>query len=289
MSPVRIAVLAGALIAAVIAALVVRTMATGHTAVAAPPVAVEKPTVKVLVAARDLQVGDRLVEQDLSWQAWPADGVNPAFTTQGPAAVAPVTEKAKIAKAVDAGVAKVTGSDKSAMQPFVGAAVREPILKNEPVLAAKLVRAGDAGILAVSLAAGQRAMAVPLSAESAAGGFVLPGDHVDVLQTRGVDGPKGKTYVTSTVLKNTKVLAIDQATRAEKSAASVVGATATLEVSPSQAELLAAAKAEGPLTLMLRSYADIEGPASAGELPNRQSSGVRVFRAGVMTEVAVAR
>ena len=78
---------------------------------------------------------------------------------------------------------------------FLGAIVRQPITANEPLLAAKVVRAGASGVMAVTLDTGMRAVALPLTAENAAGGFILPGDHVDVLLTRQADS--GSATVTA--------------------------------------------------------------------------------------------
>lgn len=294
MSPVRIAILGGAAASALLAAFVVRGIASSHETRSVAPVAVvEKPTIRVLVAARDLAVGDRLVAQDMTWQSWPAEGVNPDYTVTGRPAAAPVSQVGKLASAAGGMAAAVTGSDQMPLQAFVGAAVREAIVKNEPIIKAKLVRAGDAGVMAVGLQPGFRAMSVPLTAESAAGGFILPGDHVDVVQSRPIDGSKG--FTSATVLRNAKILAIDQNIHANAKAgapsAALVGATATLEVTPSQAELLARVKSAGQLTLILRSYADIEGPATAGAADSEalRAPVVRVFRNGSPTDVAVAR
>jgi pilus assembly protein CpaB len=144
-----------------------------------------------------------------------------------------------------------------------------------------------------------RAMALPLSAESAAGGFILPGDHVDIVMTRQLDNapsPTGantssnKVYTSNTVLDNVKVLAIDQSTGGQKGA-SVVGATGTVEVTQKQAETLLLAKSAGQLTFVLRSYADAQGPATPGDLKrtSADSNVVNVFRNGVSTPVMVTR
>jgi len=113
---------------------------------------------------------------------------------------------------------------------------------------------------------GKRAVAVRITAENTAGGFILPNDRVDVLHTLGsLDKPEGqKDYTTRTILSNITVLAIDQTLdernkeRDEKSKAksAAVGKTATLELDPRQAELLIAAEAAGTLSLALRSTAD---------------------------------
>jgi pilus assembly protein CpaB len=190
-------------------------------------------------------------------------------------------------------VAKAAGqmAGPGAKSDYIGSVVREPILAGEPIVGRKIVRAGDSGYLAAYLEPGMRAMAIAVTVESAAGGFILPGDRVDVVLTvrtkaeAAVEG--GATtakYSPATVLQNVKVLAIDQSTRAGDDAQAVVGATATLEVRPQDAVLLAQAKSEGELSLSLRSYADTAGPSGAtrrpGPSPARPTPAVRIYRGG---------
>jgi pilus assembly protein CpaB len=303
MSPVRIAVIVvAALIGSVGLALFARTLASppSRRIEAAAPRVIEAPMTRVLVAAHDLEPGDRLTAGDFTWQAWPQSGLNPLFTTDGAAAAptgAPMTEKIATVATIKARDT-LSGGVEGAASNFVGAIVREPMLKGEPLIQAKVVRGADAGVLAVSLDPGMRAMAVPLSAESAAGGFILPGDHVDVVQSRKVEGPGGsQKYASGAVLRNVKVLAVDQLTKGgEKNPAPThIGATATLEVTPEQAELLALSKSQGELTLILRSYADTSGPSSAGGGPRLSQTAtvaptvVKVFRNGAPSDVMVAR
>lgn len=305
MSPVRMGVLVSvSLVAAIGLALVARTIASSHerkapVAIAAPA---EKPMARVLVAKHDLNPGDKLTAGDFGWQAWPMDGLNPLFITDGTTAApapakAPASVKIQTAAASAADKANdLIRGDQGPAAKMIDAVVRETILQGEPILQSKVVHAGAGGILAVELDPGMRAMAVPLSAESAAGGFILPGDHVDVVQSRQVDEPGGaKKFASGSVLRNVKVLAIDQnSTRAQKGA-SVVGATATLEVTPEEAELLALSKSEGELTLILRSYADTSGGSTAGAGPRLAQqiivapTVVKVFRNGAPSDVAVAR
>src|SRR5579875_2374572 len=277
MSPVRMGVLISVALAAAIGfALVARGLTSAHepkavVIAAAPPA---KPMVRVLVAKHDLQPGDKLTQGDFSWQAWPADDLNPAFVTDG-ATDAPASDKAPTSvKIQTAAVSVATDKTREILNGagpaarMVDAVVHDPILKGEPITDRKVVRAGAAGVLAATLDPGMRAMAVPLSAESAAGGFILPGDHVDVVQSRQVDVPGGqKKYASGAVLRNVKVLAIDQNTRGQKQT-TALGATATLEVTPAEAELLALSKSQGELTLILRSYADMSGEATAGQGPH---------------------
>lgn len=300
MSPVRIAVvILAALIGSAGLALFARSMATPkQVVVAAAPLAPPSPTTRVLVAAHDLQPGDRLTSGDFTWQEWPKTALNPQYVTDGPGA-AP-SKAALTDKVVSAATLKardtLSGGAAGAAADYVGAIVRVTMLKGEPLIAAKVVKGTDAGVLAVSLDPGMRAMAVPLSAESAAGGFILPGDHVDVVQSRKVDQPGGaQKFASGAVLRNVKVLAIDQQTKGAAKLSAQVGATATLEVTPEQAELLALSKSQGELTLILRSYADIAGPSSAGAGPHAVETAtvaptvVKVFRNGASADVMVAR
>ena len=264
--------------------------------IAAPPPA---PTLRVLVARHDLNVGDRIQPNDMTWQAWPADGLNPAFTTDG-AGARPVAPQGQLGRTVgaltDTARSAISNPADGAGSRFVGAIVRERISMNEPLIAAKVVRAGGSGVLAVTLDPGMRAVALPLTAESAAGGFILPGDHVDVLLTRQVDGPgalatNGHGFITSTVMKNVRVLAVDQNMSAQKTA-SAIGATATVQATPAQAEDMVLAKASGTITLVLRSYADAAGGAQVGSMGREHVAAgmaVRVFRSSVATPVAVSQ
>lgn len=323
MKPVRIIVLAVAAIAAIGLALLVRGMLSGkptREANAAAPISqpVEKPMARVLVAKRDLKVGDRISAGDLDWAPWPVEAVNAAYITDGSV---PTTPRATPASA-DGPAAKGKKGDKPAeaiaqasraveelsgagpKSNFVGSVVREPILAGEPIIDSKLVRAGESGYLAVVLQPGMRAMSVSVTVETGAGGFILPGDRVDIILAAQVnnnsdaEGAPRKAFASTTVLRNIKVLAIDQASQPERGATTAVGATATLEVGTREAEALALAKSMGDLTLTLRSYADVGGPsgldgdfraaidrAQAGG--NSSSGGVRVFRGGQATTTAV--
>ncbi len=316
MKPAKIAVICIAALAAIGLALVVRAMGSSGKPTATAVAAVEAPPMaKVLVAAKDLEPGRRLTDADLAWKDWPVAEVNPVFITDGSVpvpAAPPVEGDAKApAKADDAKPAKAEGAAArvtraatdlatgGAKADFIGSVVREPILAGEPIVARKIVRAGDSGYMAAYLEPGMRAMAIRVTVETAAGGFILPGDRADVLLTREVKLPSGAAggetskFVAATVMQNVKVLAIDQATRAAEDAQAVVGATATLEVSARDAEVLALAKSEGELSLVLRSYADTAGPsgrvAGAVSRGNAAASGgvVRVYREGQAEAVAV--
>lgn len=304
MKPARIIVICVAAVAAIGLALVVRAMGSpsnSPTAVATAAEVPVRPMAKVLVAAKDLKPGQRLTEADLAWKEWPVDEVNPAFITDGttPLPAAEAAEDAAPAARPDGAVASVTRAATTlttggAKADYVGSVVREPILAGEPIVSRKIVRAGDSGYMAAYLEPGMRAMAIRVTVETAAGGFILPGDRVDVLLTRETtlanmgaqEGDRSK-FASSTVMQNIKVLAIDQSTRAGDEEQAVVGATATLEVGPRDAEALALAKSEGELSLVLRSYADTGGPSGRVAAPVRQSSAIRVYRGGSPEVVVV--
>jgi pilus assembly protein CpaB len=308
MKPARIAVICVAAVAAIGLALVVRAMgSSGGKPVAAASAAVEAtPMAKVLVAAHDLKPGQRLTDADLTWKDWPVDTVNPAYITDGSVALPqpPTSGEARaaaeqvegeksggvVATVTRAAAELATGGAKS---DYVGAVVREAIFAGEPILPRKIVRAGDSGYMAAYLEPGMRAMAIRVTVETAAGGFILPGDRVDVVLTRqtnlnnlGAANSESK-FASSTVMRNIKVLAIDQTTEAGENEKAVVGATATLEVGPADAEALALAKSEGELSLTLRSYADADAPSGRVAAPPRQSRAVRVYRGGDPETVVV--
>jgi pilus assembly protein CpaB len=239
----RVILLIGALSAGGVAAwLVIAARPEPVTKVVVQP---GPATQDVLVAAGDLQPAQTLGKQNLRWQAWPENLLNPVYVTRS--------------------------SRPDAIDALAGAVIRNRIAAGEPVREENLIPR-HAGYLATVLPAGKRAMAVRISAESTAGGFILPNDRVDVLHS------DGKSPVSHTVLSNVRVLAIDQAVddaaKNDSSKANVIGKTATLELDPAQAEILTGAQASGILSLSLRSAADNDDY----HLSSRQA--VRIIRAG---------
>lgn len=316
----RYAVIGLAAIAALILAFLVRGMIAGNpshkaeASVQAPP---SQPTARVLVATHDLAPGTRITDSDLTWQNWPVNTLNPAYIIDGgqPAVVKPADSAAADSAAVTAGSedAKAKGgavavkkpaneliqavADKvvpsSTKEAYIGGVTREAILANEPIIDSKVVRSDEGGYMAVMLSPGMRALAVPVSVDNTAGGFILPGDHVDILVTHQTPRTSGNGSVDSVqpVLRNIRVLAIDQQVSVEEGKQSVIGATATLEVSPTDGQVVTLAKASGTLSLMLRSYADASGPsgAMAAAPTGGGEKSVRIFRPEQTTEVMVSR
>jgi pilus assembly protein CpaB len=126
----------------------------------------------------------------------------------------------------------------------------------EPVRAEKVADSSNR-IMSSLLPSGKRAVATEISVATGAGGFVLPNDRVDVIMVRRND--EGR-YLTETVLNNIRILAIDQQVEEKGDGTrSVIGTTATLELTPDQARVITVAQQMAErLTLALRSVADAQ-------------------------------
>jgi len=136
--------------------------------------------------------------------------------------------------------------------------------------------------LAAILTPGMRAISTQISPETGAGGFILPNDRVDVILTLRNQRDAAKVGSGSeTILRNVRVLAIDQSIEEKNGQKVVVGKTATLELLPGQAETLALSHELGTLTLSLRSMADASADDSRDEPDSRRN--VNVVRFGVST------
>ncbi|MBQ2262939.1 MAG: Flp pilus assembly protein CpaB [Loktanella sp.] len=213
-------------------------------------------TTEVLVAAHDLPPGSPVDAETMRWQAWPKVGLSVAYITRD---LRP-----------------------DAIQDFNGLVVRSGLIAGEPISDAKFT-AGDTGALSVMLSSGRRAVAVRISAENSAGGFVLPNDRVDVLLTTSRPTSSGQNIVNSSlILKNVKVLAVDQTVDGNSDA--VVGKTATLELTPAEVEIITAAEVSGSISLALRAMAD-NGDDSA--LVTTEKRTLRIYRDGAVEVIDV--
>jgi pilus assembly protein CpaB len=185
------------------------------------------------------------------------------------------------------------GADQKA--ELVGAIARASLYAGEPVTDGKLIRT-DQGYMAAILPAGMRAIAIGISVVTTAGGFILPNDRVDVIMVRPGES-EGSDYVTETILSNIRVLAIDQAIEDKDGEKTVVGTTATLELSPRQAQILAAAQPVAErLMLSLRSIADSNVAPGDQDLDavhlidgSKREGVVTVVKSGVAQDVSGVR
>jgi pilus assembly protein CpaB len=135
-----------------------------------------------------------------------------------------------------------------------------PIGVNEPILATKISGAGQGASIAALLPDGMRAATVRINDVSGVAGFVQPNDSVDVLITRQVAaGANGSQQLTDVLLQNVRVLAIDQQSK-NPDGTPKVAHTATLQVSPLDAQKLALAQEAGSLSLVLRKPGEQNNP-----------------------------
>jgi pilus assembly protein CpaB len=141
--------------------------------------------------------------------------------------------------------------------------------------------------MAAVLPQGMRGVSIEVSPESGAGGFILPDDRVDVLLTRRDKAAEKATgvekYVSDTVLRNVRVLAIDQNIEEKAGTKSVIGKTATLELTEQQAETLALSHQLGTLSLTLRSILDSQSASPEGGEDKNQRGPINTVRFGVST------
>lgn len=179
---------------------------------------------RIVVASQDLTFGAPLSSQNLRLANWPASSVPAgAFTS--------IEEAARNRVAL------------------------RPIVPGEPVLASKVSGTDGRAVLSANLPLGQLAYAVPISDVNAVGGFVRPGDVVDVILTRQIQNGSNNDKITDVVLEAVPVLGIDQIAD-EKDTAAKVGKTATLQVDSFGAQKLALATQTGTISLALRNVAD---------------------------------
>jgi pilus assembly protein CpaB len=265
MKTAQIAVLSIALGAGGIAAYLAR--GTDDKPAPVQPVA-QLPTVEVLVAKNEIGLGQSLRAEDLQWQTWPAAAASGSFIKRG--------------------------ERPEATKQMAGMIARAPFIAGEPIREPKLVRADGSGFMAAILPTGMRAVSTEISAETGAGGFILPNDRVDVILTRRDKNPEkgGPDIVNSEIiLPNVRVLAIDQAPKEKEGTSALVGRTTTLELKPEQAETLARSRQMGTLSLALRSIADVNMVEvdEDGGMRSRRGQSVNVIRYGVVSPATVQK
>ncbi len=241
MSKMRLVALVAAVACALVAGVLAKNMLS-HRAQQPQAQAVEKTeSVDVLVATKDFQMGDKLSE-GLAWKAWPKDSVTELMITRDKQA--------------------------DALKDMAVARVRMPIFKDEPLITKKVLQPGAGGFMSANLPKGMRAEAVAISTKTSAGGFILPNDRVDVILTKkSTNTVSGVVTVKSeTVVSSVKVLAVNQVFKQVNDGDPVTvdkGETATLELTPEQAEVLATVQSTGDLSLVLRSIAENDGKSEA--------------------------
>ena len=264
MNTKRLIVLGIAGVMAIAAALLARGLMGGGTPGVEAKIAPQMPMSDVLVASATLQPGQALTADQVRWQKWPTSSVDSTFITRD--SVGSIDDVVK------------------------GTVVRSPLASGQPVTNAGIVHGNAVGLMAAMLNPGMRAISIPINTDSGAGGFILPNDRVDLILIRKGEANR---VISSTILTDVRVLAVDQTFKQDKDTKTVIGKTATLEVTPAQAEQVAKAQNQGTLSLSLRPLVS-DGTAMAENAPTSHGSGngdeggdqVSIIRYGIARDSA---
>jgi pilus assembly protein CpaB len=190
---------------------------------------------RIVVAATDINLGQRLAPEMFKLADWPADSVpKNAFTDP---------------------------------QKLGGRVLKTNLLMGEPVSEAKLAPAGTLGGLSALITEGKRAITVRVNDVIGVAGFALPGNYVDIIVSTQKDAPAGtdahQQNISKIVLERILVLAVAQEVNRDETRPKVVNAV-TLEVTPEQAEKLDLARSVGTLSLALRNQVDPQSASTDG-------------------------
>jgi pilus assembly protein CpaB len=230
-------ILGGGFLAALLVAMLMQAMLGGSK----PKILNEEPKASILVATKNLKIGDTLTKEDMKWQEWPQSSVFAGAIT------------------------KDSVKDKPADELALSGRLRRNVSMGEPLSMASVVAEEKGNFVAATLGDGMRAMAIKVKAESSVGGFLMPNDRVDVVMTYEVRLPSDEKVqnasmtvvnkrAAQTILENIRIVAVDQKAKEIEEAA--IARTVTLEVNPQQAEKLALAESMGSLSLALRKLGD---------------------------------
>lgn len=196
----------------------------------------KEKTISVLVAADSIARGDRLNADNTKWEEWPE-------------------------KTVKKNEVYFTGKEDDVIENLEGAVAKSTFVAGEPLIEEKIVRAGSNGLMAAIMTPGMRAVALRVTAETASGGFILPGDRVDIVFTS--DGGRNTKKTVSTIFSDIKVLAVNDIFTENPETPVIEGVNVTLEMTPNQAEEFISARSSGNLSLTLRSIYDNSGSVIA--------------------------
>lgn len=215
-------------------------------------------TTRVLVASKKIKIGELVQSNMMTWQTWPKDALNRSLIDEA--------------------------TNKNAIQDFNKSIARTSYEPGEPISQDKLIKKNQGGVMAAILTPGMRAVSTKIKEETAAGGFILPNDHVDVILAQNVKGRNNDSkHISRTILTNVRVLAIGQNIEQQKGEKTAMGKTTTLELSIGQAEILAMAEKMGTLSLALRSLSE-NLPGSPGDggkkLNGDRGNAVRMIKFG---------
>jgi pilus assembly protein CpaB len=191
---------------------------------------------RIVVAASDVNLGQRLTPDMLKLADWPVDSL-PKGAYDDP-------------------------------QKVTGRVLKSSVLRGEPVSDAKLAPAGTLGGLSALITEGKRAITVRVNDVIGVAGFALPGNYVDIIVSTQKEQPASDRSgapqsISKIVLERILVLAVAQEVSRDETKPRVVNAV-TLEVTPAQAENLDLARSVGTLSLALRNQVDPQDARTDG-------------------------
>jgi len=228
MSARQLIVLALAAFAAVGALFLIRAIGSGgeRDVEVASPVEGEQ----ILVASRDIPQGAALAPGDFRLVTLPEEAISPIFIS--------------------------VSKQPSAQADYVGAVTRRPISQGEPITTTAVLQPEGRGFMAAVLEPGYRAVATEIEPTTAAGGFIQPNDHVDVIATYEVTGDAGREEQRSEIIiRDVRVLAIGDATQPQTAGDApqrLDSNVAVLELDAEGGRILAQAQEMGEIDLALR-------------------------------------
>lgn len=190
------------------------------------------PTRAVVVTTRDLSEGTRLDAEMLAVKQWPAPTVpEGAFDTP---------------------------------DSLVGRVTRVAVFNGEPVVPGRLAPVGSSAGLEVKITPGKRAMALRINDVAGIAGLIQPNARVDVLVTLRDDLTQGGRQVSKVFMENMRVLSVGTQVERGADGQAIQATTATLEVTPQEAERLAVAVNAGSIQLVLRGFGETDSARTRG-------------------------
>jgi len=214
-------------------------------------------TKPVVVAAKDIPAGAALDKQSLEVRQWPA-----------------------VAVPKDA-----MGS----LDVAVGRVARVPVFIGEAIVPGRLARAGTSPGLEARIAPGMRAMSVRINDVAGMSGLVQPNSRVDVLVSLRESNGNHTEEVSKLFLENMRVLSMGSRTTRDDTGDPTPATTATLEVTPTQAEKLAVAMRQGMIQLVLRGFADTDSTRTKGSTSSEVLAQLRDAKPAPVVAQAPAR
>ena len=152
----------------------------------------------------------------------------------------------------------------SSVDSVVGRVTRVAVFQGEPIVPGRLAPAGTTGGLEIKIAPGKRAMSVKINDVAGISGLIQPNSRVDVLVNIRDDRSAKETQVAKLFMENMRVLSVGQQVTRGDDGKPINATTATLEVTPEEAERLAIAMGQGSIALVLRGYGDPDSIKTKG-------------------------